>query len=63
MTVCFQISQLLSPHECADFIRSGEEESYQETGRDYPSNYRNNDRIVTDSPFLANTLWNRVSSV
>lgn len=60
--ICFTIPHLLSLEECRDFIEWGEREHYQHTGRDYPADYRDNDRLVALRETLAKQLWSRLQS-
>jgi predicted 2-oxoglutarate/Fe(II)-dependent dioxygenase YbiX len=58
---CRTVPALLSNLECRDFIKWGEDNRYRQTGQDYPSSYRNNDRMVFHDVGLAATLMSRLN--
>ncbi|WP_404941496.1 2OG-Fe(II) oxygenase [Pseudomonas danubii] len=57
---CVLIHEFLSASECEALIEAMEQCGFASAGSDYPSSYRDNDRIVTDDPALAGRLFERL---
>ena len=56
--LCITVNELLSLEDCRAFIAQAEEQrSYRAMAADYPSSYRDNDRLMLDSPALAASLF------
>ncbi len=59
-SLCFTLDGLLDAARCADFIGQAEADGYLKMKGDYPPSYRDNDRIVIDSPELAGELFTQL---
>src|SRR5262249_12052277 len=59
---CFLVRRALRPDECAN-ITAATTPSFVKTGRDYPRNYRNNDRAIHDDAMLAKRLFDRIRAL
>lgn len=57
---CVVVEDLLSPAECERLIGQLEAAGIGATGAHYPPSYRDNDRVVLDSPELAAQLYPRL---
>lgn len=57
---CFVIPSLFSKTECEQFLNTEIKNSFQKTISNYPTYYRNNERIVIDNDDLANQLFVKV---
>lgn len=58
--VCFVIPALFSESECDNFLSEDIRNSFQKAITNYPTYYRNNDRLVIDSQEIANSLFAKV---
>jgi len=60
--VCFLIRQLFTQQECQTLLSESVKESFQKAITNYPTSYRNNDRLVIDDNQLAKQLFDKVKS-
>lgn len=58
--VCFVIRQLFTQQECQTLLPDDVKESFQKAITNYPTSYRNNDRLVMDKNELAEQLFDKV---
>ncbi|MGC5699134.1 2OG-Fe(II) oxygenase [Pseudomonas sp. NFXW11] len=58
---CVLVHGFLSASECQALIEATENCGFVSAGPDYPSSYRDNDRIVADDPALAQRLFERLT--
>jgi hypothetical protein len=58
--ICFVIPSLFSKIECEDFLNQDIKNSFQKAISNYPTYYRNNDRLVIDDDDLAKQLFKKV---
>ena len=57
---CFVIPSLFSQTECEALLNPAIKNSFQKANSNYPTYYRNNDRLVIDDESLANKLFQKV---
>jgi hypothetical protein len=57
---CFVIPSLFTMAECEGLLSPKIKQSFQAAIANYPTNYRNNDRFVTDNDELADSLFEKV---
>jgi hypothetical protein len=57
---CFVISSLFTQAECEALLRPDIKNSFQKANSNYPTYYRNNDRLVIDNEALADQLFQKV---
>jgi len=60
--VCFVISSLFTKEECENLLNSEIKNSFKKSIYNYPTYYRNNDRLVIDDPKLSMYLFEKVKS-
>lgn len=60
--VCYTIEGLMTREECEALIERGQNGLYRDMSADYPSSYRNNDRLTVLDPGLAQSLMQRLES-
>jgi len=60
--VCFVISSLFTKEECENLLNSEIKTSFKKSISNYPTYYRNNDRLVIDDPKLSMYLFEKVKS-
>jgi hypothetical protein len=58
---CALVHGFLSASECDALVAATEQRGFASAGSDYPSSYRDNDRIVADDPALAGRLFERLT--
>jgi WD40 repeat protein len=58
---CVLVHGFLSASECDALVAATETRGFASAGSDYPSSYRDNDRIVADDPVLAGRLFERLT--
>ncbi|NWA29796.1 2OG-Fe(II) oxygenase [Pseudomonas gingeri] len=58
---CVLVHGFLSTSECEALVEATEKCGFANAGSDYPSSYRDNDRIVADDPALAGRLFERLT--
>ncbi len=58
--VCFVIPSLFSKAECEELLSLEVKQSFQKAISNYPTYYRNNDRLVIDSEQLSEKLFEKV---
>lgn len=56
----FAVHNILTADECAALVAAGEKFGFEHLEGEYPSDYRNNDRVLLHDPTLANGLWHRL---
>jgi hypothetical protein len=57
---CFVIPSLFSQTECEELLSSEVKQSFQKAISNYPTYYRNNERLVIDNEILSNKLFEKV---
>lgn len=57
---CFIVPSLFTPQECQQFLAQYVPNGFHQAIHNYPTYYRNNERIVVDSAQLARTLFDRI---
>lgn len=57
---CFVIPSLFNQAECESLLSTNIKNSFQKAIANYPTYYRNNDRLVLDNEALANELFQKV---
>lgn len=60
--ICFVVPSLFSCEECALFLSEDVRKSFQKAISNYPTYYRNNDRLVIDNEQLASYLFQKVKA-
>jgi hypothetical protein len=58
--ICFLIPGLFNKKECEELLENSINASFQSAAADYPSYYRNNERLVIDDDALAGFLFEKV---
>lgn len=58
---CVLVHGFLSASECEALVEATEKLGFASAAADYPSSYRDNDRIVADDPTLARRLFERLT--
>jgi WD40 repeat protein len=58
--ICFVVPSLFSHYECNALLNADIKHSFQKAITNYPSSYRNNDRLVIDSDELSSSLFSKV---
>jgi WD40 repeat protein len=58
--ICFVIPKLFSKNECTELLSPEIKNAFQKAISNYPTYYRNNDRLVIDSQQLADFLFEKV---
>jgi WD40 repeat protein len=58
---CVLVHGFLTASECDALVEATEQRGFASAGSDYPSSYRDNDRIVADDPALARRLFERLT--
>jgi WD40 repeat protein len=59
-SICFVIPSLFNQSECEELLSSEVKQSFQKAISNYPTYYRNNDRLVVDSERLSQMLFEKV---
>lgn len=57
---CFVVHDLLTQSECEGLIKASEEAGYSNLIKEFPSAYRNNQRVMSLDEELADALWKRI---
>lgn len=60
---CALFPDVLSRAECQTLVRSAEALGFGSAAHDYPPSYRDNERLVLDTPQLADSLYRRLSAL
>lgn len=58
--ICFVIPKLFSENECNELLTNDIKNSFVSAITNYPTYYRNNERMVIDSEVLAKKLFEKV---
>jgi WD40 repeat protein len=58
--LCFVIPQLFTQSECETILNEDTKKSFQKAISNYPTYYRNNDRLVVDNQLLADLLFKKI---
>ena len=57
---CFLLHSVLTPEECAHYIRETEQVGYADLASLFPVKYRSNDRVLSICKPLVECLWRRI---
>jgi hypothetical protein len=57
---CFLLDPILTSEECKYYIYETEKIGYETLDKEYPKEYRSNERVLVKSPALAKILWKKI---